>query len=129
MFVITAIAVVALLVFVVAMITEFAPRNLFDIAPDAARPAPATSCPFGFAGRLGRVPVYGIWFFLAVEGVPLAAEETRDPKQDMPRGLIAAMLMLLVLRGADPVFAPGRRRRRRRSRTPTTRSRPAIRAA
>ena len=28
--------------------------------------------------------------------MPLAAEETRDPKKDMPRGLIAAMLILLV---------------------------------
>ena len=51
--------------------------------------------------------VYGIWFFLAVEGVPLAAEEARDPKKDMPKGIIAAMLVLLVFAALMLVAAPG----------------------
>jgi ethanolamine permease len=51
--------------------------------------------------------VYGIWFFLAVEGVPLAAEEARDPKKDMPRGIIAAMLILLVFAAFILMVAPG----------------------
>ncbi|MBL2057098.1 amino acid permease, partial [Klebsiella pneumoniae] len=33
-------------------------------------------------------------FFLAVEGVPLAAEEAKDPAKSLPRGLIGAMLIL-----------------------------------
>jgi ethanolamine permease len=33
---------------------------------------------------------------LAVEGVPLAAEEAKNPKKDVPKGTIAAMLFLLV---------------------------------
>ena len=70
--------------------------------------------------------VYGIWFFLAIEGVPLAAEETRDPKRDMPRGLIAGMLVLLVFAALILFTAAGARRRRRRSRTPTTRCPTAI---
>lgn len=32
--------------------------------------------------------------FLAVEGVPLAAEEAKDPAKSLPRGLIGAMLIL-----------------------------------
>jgi ethanolamine permease len=39
--------------------------------------------------------------------VPLAAEETRDPKRDMPKGLIAGMGVLLVFAALMLVFAPG----------------------
>ncbi len=94
MFVITAIAVVALVVFVVGMIPKFSTSNLFDIEPTTAAGA-SDFIPFGYAGILAAF-VYGIWFFLAVEGVPLAAEESRDPKRDMPKGIIAAMMFLLV---------------------------------
>jgi ethanolamine permease len=51
--------------------------------------------------------VYGIWFFLAIEGVPLAAEETRDPKRDMPKGIIVGMLTLLVFAALILTLAPG----------------------
>ncbi|MCY7364007.1 MAG: ethanolamine permease [Frankiaceae bacterium] len=94
MFLITAIAVVALVVFVVGMIPKFSTSNLFDIAPTTAAGA-SDFIPFGYAGILAAF-VYGIWFFLAIEGVPLAAEESRDPKRDMPKGIIAAMMFLLV---------------------------------
>jgi len=51
--------------------------------------------------------VYGIWFFLAVEGVPLAAEEATNPKRDLPRGIIVAICVLLVF-GAGVLFlGPG----------------------
>ena len=105
MFVITVIAVVALLVFVIGMIPQFDPGKLLDIpATDAA--GASSFIPFGFAGILAAF-VYGIWFFLAIEGVPLAAEEARDPKRDMPRGIIAAMLVLLVFAALMLLFAPG----------------------
>jgi ethanolamine permease len=93
-FAITAVAVVALLVFVVGMIPKFDASNLTDIAPTGAAGA-SDFLPLGYAGVLAAF-VYGIWFFLAIEGVPLAAEETRDPKRDTPRGLIAGMGILLV---------------------------------
>ncbi len=105
MFVITAIAVVALLAFVIGMIPQFDPGNLLDIpATDAA--GANSFIPFGYAGILAAF-VYGIWFFLAIEGVPLAAEEARDPKRDMPRGIIVAMLVLLVFAALMLVLAPG----------------------
>jgi ethanolamine permease len=44
-------------------------------------------------GIWAAVP-FAIWFFLAVEGVPLAAEEAKDPAKSLPRGLIGAMLIL-----------------------------------
>jgi len=102
---ITVIAVIALVVFVVAMVPKFDGDKLFDIAPTSAAGA-SDFIPFGYAGVLAAL-VYGIWFFLAVEGVPLAAEEARDPRKDMPRGIITAMLLLLAFAALMLVFAPG----------------------
>ncbi|WP_236700440.1 ethanolamine permease [Allosalinactinospora lopnorensis] len=105
MFVITGVAMVALLAFVLGMIPQFEVSNLFDIEPTGAAGASAF-LPFGYAGVLGAF-VFGIWFFLAIEGVPLAAEEARDPKRDMPRGIIAGMTVLLVTAACMLVLAPG----------------------
>jgi ethanolamine permease len=106
MFAITAVAVVALVLFVIAMIPKFDAGNLTDIAVDSSAAGASSFLPFGFAGVLAAF-VYGIWFFLAVEGVPLAAEEARNPKKDMPRGIIAAMLILLVFAACILLVAPG----------------------
>ncbi len=92
MFVITAIAAVALFVFIIAMIPHFNSTNLFDIAVTENVGA-STFLPMGYIGIWAAVP-YAIWFFLAVEGVPLAAEEAKDPTKSVPRGLIGSMLIL-----------------------------------
>ncbi|MCO1576099.1 ethanolamine permease [Crossiella sp. SN42] len=105
MFVITAIAVVGLVIFVVAMIPMIDLSRLTDIPPTDAVGA-SSFLPFGYAGILAAF-VYGIWFFLAIEGVPLAAEEARDPRKDMPKGIVAAMLVLLVFAGLILIAAPG----------------------
>lgn len=105
MFAITAIAVVALVVTVVGLAPHFDTANLFDIAVSDAAGA-SSFLPYGFAGALAAL-VYGIWFFLAVEGVPLAAEETADPKRDMPRGIIVAMGVLLVFAALMLLLVPG----------------------
>ena len=105
MFVITALAVLALLVFVIGMIPYFDPSNFFNIEPTNAAGASAF-LPFGYLGIWAAFS-YAIWFFLAIEGLPLAAEETRDPARDMPKGLIAAMLALLIFAALILVFGPG----------------------
>ena len=91
-FVITAIAAVALLVFIIAMIPHFNSANLFNIAVSDKAGASAF-LPMGYLGIWAAVP-YAIWIFLAVEGVPLAAEEAKDPTRSLPRGLIGSMLIL-----------------------------------
>ena len=49
--------------------------------------------PFGIKGALAALP-FAVWLFLAIEQLPLAAEESHDPKKDMPKGLLLGMLTL-----------------------------------
>jgi ethanolamine permease len=51
--------------------------------------------PVGFSGVLATLP-FAVWLFLAIEQVPLAAEESVEPKRDLPRGIILGMLTLIV---------------------------------
>jgi ethanolamine permease len=104
-FAITAIAVVAIAAFILGMIPQFEVANLFDIQVTNAAGA-SSFLPYGFVGIWAAFP-FAIWFFLAIEGVPLAAEETRDPATDMPKGLIAGMGALLVFAMLILVFGPG----------------------
>jgi len=105
MFAITVVAVVAIAAFVIGMIPQFEVANLFNIDPTNAAGA-SSFLPFGIVGIWAAFP-FAIWFFLAIEGVPLAAEETRDPSTDMPKGLIAGMAALLLFAVLILVFGPG----------------------
>jgi ethanolamine permease len=106
MFAITVVAVLGLAVFVVGMVGHFDPANLTDINPEKGTAGASDLLPFGFAGVLAAF-VYGIWFFLAVEGVPLAAEESDEPARDLPRGMIVAVLTLVVFAALMLTLAPG----------------------
>ena len=91
MFAITLVAAVALVVFIGAMIPHFNAQNLFDIPVSTGVGASLfTSWLLGYLGRGS----FCYLVFLAVEGVPLAAEEAKDPAKSLPRGLIGAMLIL-----------------------------------
>ncbi|MES1949080.1 ethanolamine transporter [Salinisphaera sp. C84B14] len=93
MMVISGLAVFAILATAVALIGDFEIANLFDIEPTGALGA-STFLPFGFYGIWAALP-FGMWLFLAVEGVPLAAEEAKNPARDVPKGIIGAMIFLL----------------------------------
>jgi len=93
MMVISGLAVFAIVATAVALIGDFDSTRLFDIEPTAALGASAF-LPLGFYGIWAALP-FGMWLFLAVEGVPLAAEEAKDPARDVPKGIIGAMLFLL----------------------------------
>jgi ethanolamine permease len=104
-FAITTIAVIALAAVVIGLLPHFNAANLFDVVPDGS-PTSSAFLPMGIGGAVGAL-VYAIWFFLAVEGVPLAAEETADPKKDMPRGIIVAVVILVVFGALMLVLVPG----------------------
>ena len=95
MFVITAIALLGLVIFAVCAIGQFDVSNLTTIAVDVNAAGASAILPHGYLGIWAAIP-FAIWFFLAIEGVPLAAEETANPEKNVPRGIIAAMTVLLV---------------------------------
>ncbi len=57
-------------------------------------------------GMFAAIP-FAIWFFLAIEGVAMAAEEARDPRRSIPIAYIAGMLTLVLLAVGVMVFAGG----------------------
>ena len=63
----------------------------------AAEPAPGASrfLPLGAAGIVAALP-FAIWFYLAIEELPLAAEEAHAPQRDMPRGILLGLATLVV---------------------------------
>ena len=52
--------------------------------------------PGGYGGIFACLP-FAIWFYLAIEGVANAAEESHNPQRDVARGFGTAMLTLVVL--------------------------------
>lgn len=67
---------------------------------------PAGAFPFGMAGIIAALP-FGMAFFLAVEGLPLASEEARDPTRDMPIAMILSWATLLAVGTILLFVAPG----------------------
>ncbi|RFZ82045.1 ethanolamine permease [Mucilaginibacter terrenus] len=52
--------------------------------------------PFGWSGVFAALP-FAVWFYLAIEGVAMVAEEVKDPKRNIPRGYIYALATLVFL--------------------------------
>ncbi|CDG40345.1 ethanolamine permease [Asaia bogorensis] len=57
-------------------------------------------------GMFAAIP-FAIWFFLAIEGVAMAAEEARDPRRAIPLAYTAGVLTLVALAFGVMVFAGG----------------------
>lgn len=94
MMVISGLAVFAILATAIALLGDFDSTKLFDIAASADVAGATEMLPLGWYGVWAALP-FAMWLFLAVEGVPLAAEEAKNPAKDVPKGIIAAMVFLL----------------------------------
>lgn len=62
--------------------------------------------PNGWAGVWAAVP-FAIWFFLGIEGLANAAEESQNPQRDLTRGFASAMFTLICLCALTFVGAVG----------------------
>lgn len=113
MCVVTIIAVAALVLYTVVM----APHVHISVFTDgwsgasASHPASGTSDRIslfdgGLAGIWAAIP-FAMWFFLAIEGVPMAAEEAKDPARSVPKAIVVAMMILLVAAITMMVVGPG----------------------
>ncbi|MBP1208255.1 ethanolamine permease [Duganella sp. 1411] len=57
-------------------------------------------------GMFAAIP-FAIWFFLAIEGVAMAAEEAKDPQRSIPIAYITGIITLVLLAIGVMVFAGG----------------------
>ena len=99
--VVTVLAIVELLIFMGVVAGGFAWSNFtaHGWGGDAARPSWAS-----VPGMFAAIP-FAIWFFLAIEGAAMAAEEVRDPTRTIPRAYIAGILTLVALAFGTMIFA------------------------
>ncbi|HEX5016239.1 MAG TPA: amino acid permease [Actinomycetes bacterium] len=82
---------------------EFSWDNLSNITPEGDN---STFMPFGLTGVLAALP-FAIWFYLGIEELPLAAEETHTPQEDIPRGSMWGLITLMVTGGLVLLLNPG----------------------
>ncbi|NHZ66665.1 ethanolamine permease [Massilia genomosp. 1] len=57
-------------------------------------------------GMFAAIP-FAIWFFLAIEGVAMAAEEAKDPRRSIPVAYVSGILTLVALALGVMLFAGG----------------------
>jgi ethanolamine permease len=62
--------------------------------------------PNGFQGVFAALP-FAVWFYLAIEELPLAAEEAEAPQRDLPRGILLALATLVVTAFATLILSAG----------------------
>jgi ethanolamine permease len=79
-----------------------APR--IDLARWAAPYFPAGRSPVGAA--VTELP-FALWLYLGIEQLPLAAEESHDPKRDMPRGILWGLVTLIAASFLTVVLSAG----------------------
>ena len=96
---IISLAVLALFSVMAVVSGKFSWDNLWDVGDGSFLPS-------GVGGVFAALP-FAIWFFLGIEELPLAAEETHTPAQDIPRGSLMGMFTLLVTAFLVLVLNPG----------------------
>ncbi len=73
------------------------PRWAMNIAADGSELAEGHGLflPMGWVGMLEALP-FAVWLYLAIEETPLVAEESVDPVRDLPRGIVLAIVTLIL---------------------------------
>jgi ethanolamine permease len=90
--VLTTVAIAILALFVLGGIPWFSWDMVFA---GASGEGAGRLLPDDFSGLAWALP-FAVWFFLAVEEVPLAAEETVEPDAQIPKGILRALLTLIA---------------------------------
>jgi ethanolamine permease len=93
--VVSLLSIAILIVFVIVALASggFDPANLLNKHPDAGQ---SELLPHGVFPILAVIP-FAMWFFLGIEELPLASEETHNPTRVIPRAGIIALITLSVL--------------------------------
>lgn len=103
---ITCMAVLILLIFSIGAIatSQFKPSLLLNVPADPGQSS--AWLPRGWSGVFSATP-FAIWFYLAIESLPLAAEETHTAYRNVPRALIAGIFTMLGLSILVLIFNSG----------------------
>ena len=88
---VAALAILAFFFVAVLVSGKFDASLLTNIPPEEGE---TSFLPKGIAGIFPALP-FAIWFYLAIEELPLAAEESHDPKRDIPRATIWGLTTLM----------------------------------
>lgn len=83
--IVTLLSVVELLIFMGLVVPYYETRNFTAHNP-----------PVTFSGVFEALP-FAIWFYLAIEGVAMVAEEVKNPHRTIPRGYLLSIATLVVL--------------------------------
>ena len=83
--IVTLLAILGLLLYMVAVAPHFRSDNFLH-----------NDLPFGWKGIFAALP-FAIWFYLAIEGVAMVAEEAKDPQRTIPKGYIYGIVTLIFL--------------------------------
>ena len=100
--VVTVLAVVELLVFMGVVAPGFSFSNFVLNGWSGTNSFSIDSIP----GIFAAIP-FAIWFFLAIEGAAMAAEEAKDPKRTIPKAYVGGILTLVFLALGVMVMAGG----------------------
>jgi ethanolamine permease len=92
---VTILAIAELLVFMGIIAPHFESANFLSNA-----------LPVNWTGVFAALP-FAIWFYLAIEGVAMVAEEVKDPHRNIPKGYITGIFTLTLLALGVMVLAGG----------------------
>jgi len=93
--VVTVLSVLELLVFMALIIPSYRTENFV-----------AHNESFGVGGIFAALP-FAIWFYLAIEGVAMVAEEVKDPDRTIPRGYLLSIATLVLLALGTMILSGG----------------------
>jgi len=99
-FIVTLLAIIELLVFMAVVAPGFRWSNFLAGGWAGQNHFSADT----MAGMFAAVP-FAIWFFLAIEGVAMAAEEVKRPSHSIPIAYIGGIVTLLLLAVGVMIFA------------------------
>lgn len=93
---VTIVAILGLLIYIFSIIPFFSIHRFpsFDVST------------FSFRAVFASMP-FAIWFFLALEGVAMAAEEVKNPPRDIPLGYAAGIGTLILLASSIFILTAG----------------------
>lgn len=93
--VVTILAVAELLIYIGIIVPHFSVETFMT-----------DSMPFGWQGVFAALP-FAIWFYLAIEGVAMVAEETKDSTRTIYKGYSYGILTLVILALSVMIFSGG----------------------